>query len=407
MATVKHYMLARYQGPSSKLLCPNCGQRTWKPYVDEDGQPFSADFQDAEPKVRELAERVGRCDNERKCGYNYPPRDFFKDTKAGVPEHSANWVKPEPPKTAEPLNFELVKRSAQPYRSVFGKWLRDDLKLPAERLDEVLKDYWVGATNEGRIIYWLIDINGKCRDGKMMAYKNDGHRDHDKHPRWARKIGIDKAALQGRITTKQRDAMLNELVIRRCFGEHLLSDERYKQKPVAIVEGEKSCLICSTLHPQFIWIACGGNGLNIARILPAITQKRKIFIFPDMDMLDKWKALAEGLKYPRIVWMGDYIKENARTDKDDVGDIVLRMWQEGGHVPDARKVIEPPPPEPPETPEQKAEEEKLIRCLQLQVAHERLGLTEPSIPLTILFERLQLELADVKEEIADPDYIGF
>ena len=80
MATVKHYMLARYQGPSSKLICPNCGQRTWKPYVDEDGQPFSADFQDAEPKVRELAERVGRCDNERKCGYNYPPRDFFKDT---------------------------------------------------------------------------------------------------------------------------------------------------------------------------------------------------------------------------------------------------------------------------------------------------------------------------------------
>ena len=57
--------------------------------------------------------------------------------------------------------------------------------------------------------------------------------------------------------------------------------------------------------------------------------------------------------------------------------------------------------------ETKAEEEKLIRCLQLQVAHERLGLTEPSIPLTILFERLHLELADVKEEIADPDYIGF
>ena len=106
--------------------------------------------------------------------------------------------------------------------------------------------------------------------------------------------------------------------------------------------------------------------------------------------------------------MGDYIKENARTDKDDVGDIVLRMWQEGGHVPDVRKVIEPPPPpEPEETPEQKAEEEKLIRCLQFQVAHERLGLTEPSIPLTILFERLHLELADVKEEIADPDYIGF
>ena len=40
MAQFKHYMLARYQGPSSKLICPNRGQRTWKPYVDEDGTKY-------------------------------------------------------------------------------------------------------------------------------------------------------------------------------------------------------------------------------------------------------------------------------------------------------------------------------------------------------------------------------
>ncbi|MBQ5462204.1 MAG: hypothetical protein IIT55_10255, partial [Bacteroidaceae bacterium] len=36
----------------------------------------------------------------------------------------------------------------------------------------------------------------------------------------------------------------------------------YKDKPVAIVEGEKSCLIASVTNPKFLWIACGGNGLN-------------------------------------------------------------------------------------------------------------------------------------------------
>ena len=147
--------------------------------------------------------------------------------------------------------------------------------------------------------------------------------------------------------------------------------------------------------------------MNIARILPAITQKRKIFIFPDMDMLDKWKAMAEGLKYPRIVWMGDYIKENARTDKDDVGDIVLRMWQEGGHVPDANKMIKPsPPPEPPEmSDEERKAMDSAIRTLEIQVAHERLGLTEPNEALILLFDRLDLHMQD--ETITEPDYIGF
>lgn len=420
MAQVKQYRLARYLGPGSKLICPNCGQRTWKPYVDEDGQPFSADFENAEPKIRELAERVGRCDNERKCGYHYPPREFFRDTKAGVPQHSADWKKPEPPKTARPLSFELVRQSARPYKSVFGKWLRDVPRLPADMLDQVMKDYWVGATNEGRIIYWLIDIEGKCRDGKFMAYGNDGHRDHDKrkHPRWARDEIIKRYAAQGRITQKQKDELLNELVIRRCFGEHLLADPRYKDKPVAIVEGEKSCLICSTLHPQFIWIACGGNGLNIARILPAINQQRKIFIFPDMDMFDKWKAIAEGLKYPRLQWMGEYIKENARTDKDDVGDIVLRMWQEGG-IKKSYTATQPnmaekkpntadaePSTAQAETEEEKEEMQKAIHLLQLQVVHERLGLTEPNTALTLIFERLGLELKD-EEVINEPDYMGF
>ena len=408
MATVKHYMLARYQGPSSKLICPNCGQRTWKPYVDEDGRPFSADFENADPQIRALAERVGRCDNERKCGYNYPPREFFAETKAGVPQHSADWKKPEPPKTARPLSFELVRQSAYPYKSVFGKWLRDELRLPAEKLDQVMKDYWVGATNEGRIIYWLIDIEGKCRDGKFMAYKNDGHRDHDKHPRWARKEIIHRYAALGKITQKRKDELLNELVIRRCFGEHLLADPRYKDKPVAIVEGEKSCLIASVVEPRFIWMACGGNGLNLNRLYPAMAQKRKIFIFPDMDMMPKWKEIADSINYPKLVWMGEFISQYSASEKDDVGDVLLRVNQPNSAEVDEPRTAQEAQPrtaEPEETEEEKAEMRKALHLLQLQVAHERLGLTEPNVPLTMLFERLNLELVD--EVKTEPDYIGF
>ena len=144
--------------------------------------------------------------------------------------------------------------------------------------------------------------------------------------------------------------------------------------------------------------------MNIARILPAITQKRKIFIFPDMDMLDKWKALAEGLKYPRIVWMGDYIKENASTDKDDVGDIVLRMWQEGGLTAKESKPIEPPP-EPPEEPEWTAEDEAKERLMEVEVVEQALGYDKPNEALRLLMFKLDLRLTS--EEITEPDYIGF
>ena len=408
MAQLKRYSLAKYRGVASKMICPSCGQRTWKPYVDEDGKPFSADFQNADPQIRALAERVGRCDNERKCGYNYPPREFFAETKAGVPQHSADWKKPEPPKTARPLSFELVRQSAYPYKSVFGKWLRDELRLPADKLDQVMKDYWVGATNDGRIIYWLIDIEGECRDGKFMAYKNDGHRDHDKHPRWARKEIINRYAALGRITQKQRDELLNELVIRRCFGEHLLADPRYKDKPVAIVEGEKSCLIASVVEPRFIWMACGGNGLNLNRIYPAMVQKRKIFIFPDMDMMPKWKEIVDSINYPKLVWMGEFISQYSASEKDDVGDVLLRVNQPNSAEVDEPRTAQEAQPctaEPEETEEEKAEMQKALHLLQLQVAHEWLGLTEPSVPLTMLFERLDLELVD--EVKTEPDYIGF
>ena len=65
MAQFKHYSLEKYRGPGSKHRCPNCGEKTWKPYVDEEGIPFSEDFKDADPRIRELAETVGRCDNVR------------------------------------------------------------------------------------------------------------------------------------------------------------------------------------------------------------------------------------------------------------------------------------------------------------------------------------------------------
>lgn len=425
MENYKHYALAKYKGPSSKHKCPNCGEKTWKPYVDESGTPFSEDFRDAEPNIRQLAETVGRCDNVRKCGWNYTPKQFFADTKAGVPKHRADFKPPPPPEAAKPLRFELVKQSFRPYASTFGCYLRDMIlnndkysddkkqKMLA-RLDEVMSDYWVGATKSHRICYWMIDINGKCRDGKFMAYKSDGHRDHDQHPQWARNSLIRQLYDSKRISLEQKEKLLDQEVIRPYFGTHLLADPRYKHLPVGLVEGEKSCLIAALAFPRLIWIACGMNTFNVSKLWPIIQQKRRLYIFPDVDQLDKWEEATKMLNYPKAYCMGKFIRKKKNTEKDDTGDIFLRIALDGGFIssfiddPLTRKDLKLQKEVKDEQPEEMSEEEKkAFRLLQLQVAHERLGLTEPSVPLTILFERLHLELADVKEEIADPDYIGF
>lgn len=417
MAQFKHYSLEKYRGPNSKHKCPGCGEKTWKPYVDEDGIPFSEDFKDADPKIYELAQTVGRCDNVRKCGWNYTPKQFFEETRTGVPKHREGYKPPPPPTTAKPLNFEYVRKSFMPYHSTFAQYLRDVAKLPKDRLDRVLQDYWVGATKSQRICYWMIDVNGNCYDGKFMAYKPDGHRDHDHHPTWARKWLIQQELRQGRITRKQADELEDQLVPRPYFGTHLLADPRYKDKPVALVEGEKSCLICSTLYPRYLWIACGTNTFNIVKLLPVISQKRKLFIFPDVDPLDEWEQAAKDLKYRNVVFMGEYIKEKARTEKDDSGDINLRLWMENpwdiidfnepnSAEPTTAQLSKPTVAQPTEEPEWTAEDEAMERLMEVEVVEQALGYEEPCEPLRLLMFGLDLHIAS-GEVITEPDYIGF
>ena len=251
------FILDPRRGSSCKTTCPHCGgKKCFKLYIDtETGEP--------------LGNECGRCDHEQSCGYHYKPREFFQDHpdvkqkllhndsfssfKSSNSRPMSERVNPKPMPVEKVVYFDMSMVLARHfYDQTFMPWLRSKV-MNDDKVNQAFEDYLLGATNSGKfsqqaIIFWYIDCENRVRDGKIMWYGEDGHRTID--PNWV--------SSQMRKTKRISD----NSVTRKCFfGEHLLS--LYPDKPVAIVESEKSAVFCSCVYPQFVWLATGGcGGLN-------------------------------------------------------------------------------------------------------------------------------------------------
>ena len=145
--------------------------------------------------------------------------------------------------------------------------------------------YRLGESKKGGVIFWQIDRDGWPRDGKIMYYLPDCHRDKSRRPTWvsyilARREGYEKG----------------ESVSSHCFfGLHLLR-EADKNVTIAVVEAEKTAVIMSEHFPQYIWLAAGGLGeLQPDKFRPL--RERKVILFPDTDLdgiaFKRWSDIAK------------------------------------------------------------------------------------------------------------------
>ena len=142
--------------------------------------------------------------------------------------------------------------------------------LTMQQMQHAAETYHLCTANEG-VIFWQIDSDNNIREGKVMFYEADGHRSHSRKP-------ISMSWL-----LKQEKQLPDDWRASNClFGLHLLADD--DNRCVAIVESEKTAIICSELlaDRNFIWLATGGkNYLTIQALQPL--RGRKIIIFPDTD----------------------------------------------------------------------------------------------------------------------------
>src|SRR5262245_26726153 len=61
------YKLEKYSGPKSRYTCPNCSKpRQFTRYINSETGEY-------------LADHVGICNRVNKCGYHFPPSQYFEE----------------------------------------------------------------------------------------------------------------------------------------------------------------------------------------------------------------------------------------------------------------------------------------------------------------------------------------
>ena len=152
--------------------------------------------------------------------------------------------------------------------------------LTEEQMLRAAERYRLGRSQDGCVIFWQIDDQGRTRDGKIMYYREDCHRDKSRHPSWA------SARL------KAYYGYDGDLPVERClFGLHLLG---VVDEAVCVVEAEKTAVIMSEVYPQYVWMAAGGlSALSAEKLRPL--RDHKVVLFPDTDpdgtTYACWKAI--------------------------------------------------------------------------------------------------------------------
>ena len=315
---MSRYHLQKYAGISSRHTCPACERpRCFTLYIDDNGNI--------------LHPTVGRCDHESSCGYHRTPRQYFHDH----PEHR-HFVIPSERSESSYRRSRLsssernLYRHARPDRASPGvipqnlipppsatNHLISYLKtmIPSSAIDRIIADYRLASTPDQAIIFLQIDQDNQCRTGKIMQYNPaTGHRIKD--PNKPGRINWLHSVL------KRRKQLPPDWQLTQClFGEHLLP--QHQDKTVALVESEKTAIICSAMMPQYLWLATGGkSGLTSERL--SSLKGRKIIVFPDIDAFKDWQQKI--FTFPHLDIRISRLLEDNATPADREAHIDLADW---------------------------------------------------------------------------------
>jgi len=259
------YILEPYKGMNTRYFCPQCNKKEFTRYVDTQTGKY-------------ISSIVGKCNRGNKCGYNYSPRQYFKDNYFDIsPQVVFRPTFQEKPVSL--ISFEIFKSSLGEPNN-FIKYLFD--LFPPDVVNGLVSRYFIGTSKHwsGSTVFWQIDTQGRIRTGKIMLYNPD--------------TGKRVKEPYDYITWIHAAHKLNNFNLKQCFfGEHLLQESG---KPVALVESEKTAIISSVYFPQLVWIAAGSlNNINPEKC--QVLRSRNVTLFPDCKGFKKWYQRAKEMNF--------------------------------------------------------------------------------------------------------------
>lgn len=284
----------KLQKGSKKFNCPECGKKTFVPFIDS----ITGD---------KLPDKYGRCDREINCAYFVSPyKDGFNKSLT-INYNIAKPTKPVQTKTSI-VSGELLKQSRKAYQhNNFVQWLK--AIFGAVVTSELISRYHIGTSKHwpGATIFWQIDKLGNVRSGKIMLYNSQT----------GRRLKAEKCNY---INWVHSVLKLKDFELKQClFGEHLL--KQYPTSPVGIVESEKTAIIASVYFPELVWLAVGSlSNLTIDKCL-ALTA-RKVYLFPDLNCFNKWKEKLDQIssKMPGTTFkISDFLQQNSTENEKQKG----------------------------------------------------------------------------------------
>ncbi|OJV87667.1 MAG: hypothetical protein BGO34_11655 [Bacteroidia bacterium 44-10] len=300
MPVYKKPYLQPYKGKSTRHTCPACKDTySFTLYLDGNtGQPIHP--------------TVGKCNHEIKCGYHYTPRQYFnnhpeKKNNQAQKQPTSRQSKKQQSSEISHIPYIYLKKSAS-YNSNFVRFLCN--YFSKDKIETAVEDYALGATKNNEVIFWQIDINGQIRTGKIMQY----------NPKTGKRIKNKTGAIDWvHNKLKKTNPDYVNFNLRQCyFGEHLL--RLYPDKPLAIVEAEKTAVITSMVIPQCNWLAAGNlNGLNIEK--SKVFEHRDIVLYPDAGCYEKWrrKMLEIRKQIPCQIAISELIEYHATPQQIEAG----------------------------------------------------------------------------------------
>ncbi|MFN8353203.1 MAG: DUF6371 domain-containing protein [Spirosomataceae bacterium] len=301
--------------PSKVFLCPACGKKEFKLYLDTQTGEY-------------ISMQVGKCNRVVKCNYHYTPKQYFQDNQLPDKQQIQNKpiiVTPPKPSYLPKESFDKSYGTAHPnhfltyLRSLFHDKIAIQL---VNRFNIGTSKYWQGAT-----VFWQIDRWSKIRTGKIMLY----------HPNTGKRVKEPYSHINWVHSVLEKQGKLTDFRLKQClFGEHQLVNEP-KSKQIAIVESEKTAILASVFLPNFIWLAAGSL-TNLTPERCEVLAGRNLMLYPDLGVadttgqtpFDKWQEKGSLLrkKLACKVFVSEILEQEAdeteRAKGLDIADFFLQ-----------------------------------------------------------------------------------